>query len=649
MFSISGFSSKFALIIGASAISLILAAHLIFSVSAASDERRGTGPRSFPQDEDRALAAEIKRLTDRSTIGLFEEIGPDGGVKIDLQGRFMNVPLMAVDGLGRSAMYCAGSLDEANHFFGRDLETGERLRNAGPQFREDTEYAGMSKAEADFYKRMVRVYKERQMAAPEAATITIINNDGPGEGFNDPTPATPVSGNNGTTIGQQRLNVFNFAAGIWGAFLDSTVSIEVRAQFDPLTCTATSAVLGSAGALTVHRDFSGAQLSGTWYSQALANKQNGNDLSVQPDISATFNSNLNGSPGCLGGRTWYMGFDNATPPNTTNLLIVVLHELGHGLGFQTYFNSSSGALFNGLPDVYTTHMFDRSVNLGWNDMSNAQRLTSAVNTSNLLWNGPNVRQASGFLTSCRETGTGRVQLFAPSTFQSGSSVSHFDSACTPNLLMEPAINTNLPLDLDLTRQQMRDIGWFRDANGDRIPDSISNVLPSGGSLIIGSNAAITWNNSAGFDRNVTIELSTDGGNTFANALATNIPNTGSFTFVVPNLPTTQGRIRVREHNFVEPAGISASNFSIANSSTIELSGRVLTPSGQGLRNAIVRLTDSSGAVRSTTTSSFGFYRFEGLTAGENYALTVSSRLYRFNPANINTTTSIFNFDLVGVE
>jgi hypothetical protein len=649
MLSAFRFSLIRVLIAVAALFSVMLAAKFLFSASAASDDSQRPQKRSNAGDGDRELAAEIKRLTDRSTEGLFEEVTPDGGIAMDLQGRFMNVPLMALDGAGRAAMYCAASLDEANHFFGRNLETGERIPNAGPAFQEEASYPGMSKAEVDFYQEMIRVYIERQNASPEAATITIINNDGPGEGFNDPTPATPVGGNNGTTIGQQRLNVFNFAAAIWGAFLDSTVNIEVRAQFDPQNCTATSAILGSAGSLTVHRDFNGAQLAGTWYAQALANKQNGTDLSLQPDISATFNSNLNGSPSCLGGRTWYMGFDNSTPPNTTNLLVVVLHELGHGLGFQTYYSTTSGALLNGFPDTYTTHMFDRTVNLGWNEMTNAQRLTSAVNTSNLLWNGPNVRQASGFLTTCREAGTGRVQLFAPSTFQSGSSVSHFDSVCTPNLLMEPAINTNLPLDLDLTRQQMRDIGWFRDADGDRVPDTISNVSPSGGTLTIGSSAAVTWNNSAGFDRNVTIELSTDGGNTFGTTLATNIPNVGFYTFVVPNLPTAQGRIRVREHNFVAPAGVSASNFTIANSTSIELSGRVLTPTGQGLRNAIVRLTDSNGAVRTTTTSSFGFYRFEGLTAGENYTLSVSSRLFRFNPANINTSVSIFNFDLTGVE
>ena len=42
-------------------------------------------------------------------------------------------------------------------------------------------------------------------------------------GFNDPTPATPVGGNTGTTIGAQRLIVFKEAARIWGAVLPSNV------------------------------------------------------------------------------------------------------------------------------------------------------------------------------------------------------------------------------------------------------------------------------------------------------------------------------------------------------------------------------------------------------------------------------------------
>ena len=89
-----------------------------------------------------------------------------------------------------------------------------------------------------------------------AATFSLINLDAAGEGFNDPTPVAPVGGNPGTTLGQQRLNVFTTAGLIWGQYLPSDVTIQVQANFDPLTpCDSTSGVLGSAGAITQAREF----------------------------------------------------------------------------------------------------------------------------------------------------------------------------------------------------------------------------------------------------------------------------------------------------------------------------------------------------------------------------------------------------------
>src|SRR5262249_44215017 len=110
------------------------------------------------------------------------------------------------------------------------------------------------------------------------ATFIIINNDGPGEGFNDPTPAAPVGGNPGTTVGQQRLNVFTRTGLIWDGILNSPVSIYVDATFDPLPCSPTSGVLGSAGPTVVESDFSGAPYAGTWFNGAEANRLAGTDL-----------------------------------------------------------------------------------------------------------------------------------------------------------------------------------------------------------------------------------------------------------------------------------------------------------------------------------------------------------------------------------
>lgn len=222
-----------------------------------------------------------------------------------------------------------------------------------------------------------------------AATITIINNDGAGEGFNDPTPAAPIGGNSGTTVGQQRLIVFQTAANVWGSILTSPVVIRVRSNFDPLTCTATGAVLGSAGPISADIDFPGAPVSSTWYVAALADKLSGTNRDpANDDISARFNSNL-GQANCLTGRFWYYGLDG-NEGNNVDLLPVILHELGHGLGFLTLANSSSGALFNGSPDAFLRFLFDNSTGLHWSEMTNSQRAASAINTGHLVWDGPAV-------------------------------------------------------------------------------------------------------------------------------------------------------------------------------------------------------------------------------------------------------------------
>ena len=232
-----------------------------------------------------------------------------------------------------------------------------------------------------------------------AAKITILNKNEPGIGFNDPTPAAPVGGNPGTTVGEQRLIVFRTAAEIWGAALDSSVETVVEATFVPLTCSDSTATLGSAGATEIFSDFPNAPFKDLWYHAALANRLEGKDLTEDPEhtqIVARFNSKL-GESGCLLNRGFYYGLD-ANHGAKSDLLNVVLHEIGHGLGFQTFVKKDTGVPFEKQLDIYSHFIFDNTLNRFWDQMTDAERAASAIRSGSVVWNGENVnREAARFL------------------------------------------------------------------------------------------------------------------------------------------------------------------------------------------------------------------------------------------------------------
>lgn len=282
-----------------------------------------------------------------------------------------------------------------------------------------------------------------------AANIVIINGDGAGEGFNDPTPIAPIGGNVGISIGQQRLNVFQRAAEIFGAALTSTVTIEVLATFDPQTCTATAATLGAAGAQNVFSDASGTILSPAnhWFNEAITNKITGaNNSPASADIRAAFNSNLGsnggaGSSGC--GFSFYLGLDNNAPLGQTSLLPVVLHELAHGLGFQTFTNGSTGVQFLGAPSKFDSMLRDNTSGLLWNQMNDAQRAASARNARNLVWTGANVAAA---ISSVLSTGTPQLQVTTPATLIGDYRASALQGAAPPypNLTLAGVLGEVMP-------------------------------------------------------------------------------------------------------------------------------------------------------------------------------------------------------------
>lgn len=226
------------------------------------------------------------------------------------------------------------------------------------------------------------------LQAQAAAIITINNLNAPGVGFNDPTPVDPVGGNTGTTLGEQRLIAFTHAANIWGATLTSNQPIVINAQFSDLTCTATSAVLGSAGATSIFRNFPNAPKANTWYSYALANKIAGayQGTAGAAQINANFNAKL-GKTGCLDGTFFYLGLDSNHGTNI-DFVVTLLHEMGHGVGFQTFTNGSTGAQNGGFPAIWDHYLMGTATGKLWKDMTNAERQASALSGDKLVWTGP---------------------------------------------------------------------------------------------------------------------------------------------------------------------------------------------------------------------------------------------------------------------
>ncbi len=70
---------------------------------------------------------------------------------------------------------------------------------------------------------------------------------------------------------------------------------------------------------------------------------------------------------------------------------------------------------------------------------------------------------------------------------------------------------------------------------------------------------------------------------------------------------------------------------------------------RGLMNAIVNLTDQSGAIRTTRTTTFGYFHFEDVPAGQTYVVTVVSKRYQFAPQVISVSDDLSDLNFAALE
>jgi hypothetical protein len=242
---------------------------------------------------------------------------------------------------------------------------------------------------------------------------------------------------------------FQFAVDVWASKLSSPIGVTIDATWKVLS----AGQLGGAGPYKSVKDFPHAPRPGTYYPVALASSLAGIDLNVgHEEIDAEFGSTFD----------WYFGTDGKCPAGKTDFVSVVLHELGHGLGFVDGAKYTAGVGSLGLGSPLAPTAFDAFIVNG-----SAQRLTQAFANSSVAL-GSQFTSNNLFLDG-QKTVAGaagaRVKLYAPATWRTGSSISHLDDATypagDPNSLMTPSIGRaeSIHDPGPITMGFFQDMGW----------------------------------------------------------------------------------------------------------------------------------------------------------------------------------------------
>lgn len=246
---------------------------------------------------------------------------------------------------------------------------------------------------------------------------------------------------------------FEYAVGIWESLIESDIPIHVSATWSSSLGTNT---LASCGPETYYANFKDTPLEDRFYAVAVAEKIAGEELNgtSRNDIEADFSSKI----------SWYYGIDGETPTDKYDFVSVVLHELAHGLGFTGFFfvegdlgayafyEFGDASSFDLLVEQYTG---DNLVDTSFFENASTQ-LKTAFESNGLYANSPVAKS---------ENLGKRPRLYAPTTFDEGSSIYHLNDDTYPhgndNSLMTHAVGKGEAIHDPgpLTRGIMEDIGW----------------------------------------------------------------------------------------------------------------------------------------------------------------------------------------------
>lgn len=275
-------------------------------------------------------------------------------------------------------------------------------------------------------------------------------------------------------------SAFEYGVSIWASLIDSSVSIRINACWTELG----EGILGSSGPTTFHRGFLGAPGAERWYQAALANALSGSDLNeadgydhdgdgadADAEMSIAYNRSF----------PWYFGTGGEPAGHEIDFVSVVLHEVCHGLGFAGSMVKSGTLGYWGWGQSSYPAAYDQFTEEGGGGSgrsllsygSGTSVLGSALTSGNVFFDGANAREENGGVPP---------RLYAPPSWQPGSSYSHLDYDTfndTENQLMVWALSSGEsahspgPIALGI----LRDLGWTTN-EAPAVP-TIEAITPSG--------------------------------------------------------------------------------------------------------------------------------------------------------------------------
>lgn len=189
-------------------------------------------------------------------------------------------------------------------------------------------------------------------------------------------------------------------------FISSDVPIYVRVGYEPLG----PGVLAQAGPGGFVSDFPGAAYYNTFYPIALAEKLAGTALNRDGAFDLTIEINSDES-------RWNTTPNNEAIGNRFDVASVLMHEVIHGLGFtagSSYSDNGAGQLASLVFSRFIENG-DR-INVLDGFIQNTQGLGRELTGGNLFFDNQDIDS------------TARYELYAPATYQPGSSIAHLDRA-----------------------------------------------------------------------------------------------------------------------------------------------------------------------------------------------------------------------------